>query len=89
MTTSPAKPPADNAVADFERSLDELERLVQRMEQTGENEPSLDQSLQDYERGVALYRRCRLALEQAQLRVQLLSDPEQSDSAEPFRPDGD
>jgi exodeoxyribonuclease VII small subunit len=39
---------------------------------------SLEESLAAYERGVGLYRRCQAALEQAELRVRLLSDPDQS-----------
>ena len=74
--------PADTAaVADFEKSLDELEQLVQRMEQ---GELSLDDSLKAYERGVALYRRCQGALEQAELKVRLLADPADPDGAVPF-----
>jgi exodeoxyribonuclease VII small subunit len=45
---------------------------------------SLEESLAAYERGVGLYRRCQSALEQAELRVRLLSDPGNPDSAEPF-----
>ncbi|MGB8715529.1 MAG: exodeoxyribonuclease VII small subunit, partial [Rhodanobacteraceae bacterium] len=37
-----------------------------------------------FERGVALFRDCQSALEQAELRVKLLIDPEDPDSAEPF-----
>ena len=77
-TTSP--------VAEFEKALDELERLVQKME-TGEQ--NLDDSLASYERGVALYRRCQAALEQAELRVRLLSDPGKPDTAQDFRVDAD
>jgi exodeoxyribonuclease VII small subunit len=81
MQTPPDTSPS--AVAEFERSLDELEHLVQRMEK---GDLSLDDSLQAYERGVALYRNCQTALEQAELRVRLLSDPLDPDSAEPFAP---
>jgi len=73
--------PTPNPVADFERSLDELEQLVQRMEQ---GELTLEQSLQAYERGIALYRSCQSALEQAELRVRQLSDPLDPDSGKPF-----
>jgi len=73
--------PDPSAVADFEKSLDELEQLVQRMEQ---GELSLDESLKAYERGVALYRRCQGALEQAELKVKLLADPADPDGAVPF-----
>lgn len=73
--------PEPNAVADFERSLDELEQLVLKMER---GDLSLDESLQAYERGIALYRNCQGALEQAELRVRLLSDPLDPESAVPF-----
>lgn len=77
------QPPESNpsAVAEFERSLDELEQLVQRMEK---GDLSLDDSLQAYERGIALYRNCQTALEQAELRVRLLSDPLEPERSEPF-----
>ena len=38
-------------------------------------EQSLDESLAAYERGIALYRECQKALEQAEQRVRLLADP--------------
>ena len=71
-------------VAEFEQSLDELEQLVQRMEH---GDLSLDDSLKTYERGIALYRNCQAALEQAELRVRLLYDPESPEDAEDFKPD--
>lgn len=70
-------------VAHFEQSLDELEQLVEKMEH---GEMSLEDSLAAYERGVGLYRRCQSALEQAELRVRLLTDPEQPQDSEPFAP---
>jgi exodeoxyribonuclease VII small subunit len=73
--------PSPSPVADFEASLDELEQLVEKMEH---GDMSLEESLAAYERGVGLYRKCQGALEQAELRVRLLSDPEQPGSAEPF-----
>ena len=76
--TEPASP------ADFEHSLDELEQLVARMEG---GDLSLDDSLASFERGIGLYRHCQQALEQAELRVRLLLDPEAPDSAEPFEPE--
>jgi exodeoxyribonuclease VII small subunit len=70
-----------SAIVQFEQSLDELEQLVARMES---GELGLDESLRAFERGVALYRRCQSALEQADLRVKLLLDPESPESAQPF-----
>ena len=73
-------PPA----TDFEHSLDELEQLVARMEG---GEMSLDESLTSFERGIGLYRHCQQSLQQAELRVRLLLDPDAPDSAEPFEPE--
>jgi exodeoxyribonuclease VII small subunit len=78
--------PDASPVAHFEQSLDELEQLVEKMEH---GELSLEESLAAYERGVGLYRRCQAALEQAELRVRLLSDPENPETAEPFAPTPD
>jgi exodeoxyribonuclease VII small subunit len=75
--------PKASPVADFETSLDALEQLVEKMEH---GEMSLEESLAAYERGVGLYRHCSSALEQAELRVRLLSDPQDPASAEPFEP---
>jgi exodeoxyribonuclease VII small subunit len=68
-------------VADFEQSLDQLEKLVEKMEH---GDMSLEESLGAYERGVALYRSCQQALEQAELRVRLLTDPDAPEQATPF-----
>lgn len=65
----------------FESSLEELEQLVLRLEK---GELSLDESLATFERGISLYRKCQNALDQAQLRVQMLLNPEDSGSAVPF-----
>lgn len=81
--TAPEATAEASPVAHFEQSLDELELLVEKMEH---GEMSLEESLAAYERGVGLYRRCQAALEQAELRVRLLSDPEQPGTAEPFAP---
>ncbi|MGH8050228.1 MAG: exodeoxyribonuclease VII small subunit [Methylococcales bacterium] len=68
----------------FEHSLDELEALVQKMEK---GDLSLDDSLAAYERGVGLYRQCQTELEQAELRVRLLSNPEKPETASDFHSD--
>ncbi|MEO8849671.1 MAG: exodeoxyribonuclease VII small subunit [Casimicrobiaceae bacterium] len=85
-SSSPSLESTPSVVAGFERSLDELEQLVQKMEK---GEMSLDESLGAYERGVALYRQCQTALQQAELRVQLLSDLGDPASAVDFTPDAD
>lgn len=73
-----------SSIAQFEKSLDELEQLVAKMEG---GELSLDESLRSFERGIALFRNCQNALEQAELRVKLLLDPADPDSAEDFEAD--
>lgn len=83
-TTPATSPPVkDDAqpVAEFEHALGELEGIVARME---EGELSLDDSLGAFERGIALYRQCQQALDQAELKVRLLLDPNDPGSATPF-----
>ena len=55
---------------DFERSLKDLETVVERMEA---GELSLEDSLKDFERGVALARHCQKALADAEQKVKLLT----------------
>lgn len=66
-------------LAEFETSLDELEVLVTQMES---GELSLEESLQAFERGVALTRSCQRALKTAELRVQALTANDDADDAE-------
>ncbi len=54
----------------FESALEELETLVAQMEG---GSLSLDESLQAFERGIALTRHCSNALAQAELKVQALT----------------
>ena len=59
----------NNPPPDFEKSLAELEKIVQRMER---GEQSLEQTLKDFERGMALSEQCRKSLETARQRVEKL-----------------
>ena len=54
---------------DFEKSLKELESLVEKMEQ---GDLSLEESLQQFERGVELSRACQQALKAAEQKVEML-----------------
>lgn len=54
---------------DFEKALNELEELVERMEK---GETSLEDSLKDFERGIELTRHCQNALTEAEQKVQIL-----------------
>lgn len=78
--------PTPTPPQDFERALDELEALVQRLEG---GDLSLEESLGAYERGVALYRQCQGALEQAELRIRLLADPADPAGGREFRTDAE
>ena len=86
--TANATPPAP-ASADFEGSLAELEAIVDRLEQ---GELSLDESLQQFERGVQLTRACQAALKQAEHKVEILlrksASPDEFEAA-PFAADDD
>lgn len=66
---------------DFETALAELEALVEKMEQ---GELSLDESLQQFERGVQLTRACQKALKDAEQKVQVLMEKDGQASLEPF-----
>lgn len=76
MSTPPQRP-NDEWLADvvppdagYEDLVAVLNEVVERLEQ---GDLSLDQALQEYERGVALVRRCNDLLDQAELRVSELS----------------
>ena len=86
MPRKPAATAEASPVAEFEASMTALEDLVAKME---DGEMSLEDSLAAYERGVGLYRSCQVALEQAELRVRLLSDPANPEQAKPFDTSGD
>ncbi len=71
---------------DFERALDELEKLVERMEQ---GELSLEESLKLYERGIELSKACQKALDAAEKRIRILSEQEGKSELETFEADQD
>lgn len=61
---------------DFEKTLTELEAVVERMEQ---GDLSLEDSLKEFERGISLTRACQQALAEAEQRVtQLTADGQES-----------
>ena len=68
----------DTQVFPFEDSLKQLEDLVERLES---GEVSLEESLQDFERGVALVRTLRERLDQAQQRVDKIVEQEGGETA--------
>jgi exodeoxyribonuclease VII small subunit len=54
---------------DLEKSLAELEKIVERLEA---GDLTLDDSLKQFERGVALTRQCQAALRNAEQKVEIL-----------------
>ncbi len=69
---------------DLEASISELEKIVERMEK---GEQSLEESLQDFERGVALTRSCQQTLKEAEQRVEKLMQQDGEVTTEPFTPE--
>jgi len=61
----------DTSIKDFEAAIAELETIVKKLE---EGDLALEQSLQLYERGVQLSRFCHARLEDAERRIEILSE---------------
>ena len=68
----------------FEKSLQELEALVTKMEQ---GNLSLEESLQHFERGIQLTRTCQQALKAAEQKVEILLNKSGQDDSAPFTTD--
>ncbi|HED16595.1 MAG TPA: exodeoxyribonuclease VII small subunit [Gammaproteobacteria bacterium] len=68
----------------LEKSLKELEKLVDKMEQ---GDLSLEKSLDYFEKGVKLTRLCQLALQQAEQRVLILLQQADQEHLEEFDAD--
>jgi exodeoxyribonuclease VII small subunit len=62
---------SDTSIKDFEAALAELDALVKKLE---DGDLSLEQSLQLYERGVQLSRFCHARLEEAERRIEILTE---------------
>jgi exodeoxyribonuclease VII small subunit len=61
----------DASIKDFEAAIAELESVVKKLE---EGDLALEQSLALYERGVQLSRFCHKRLEDAERRIEILSE---------------
>ena len=84
MTSKKNAQRASNKQIDFEKKLRELELLVERLEQ---GELSLEESLQDFERGIALSRECQTALNTAEQKVEILTKNADKETIEPYDAD--
>jgi exodeoxyribonuclease VII small subunit len=69
------------ANTDFEKSLKELESLVEKMEH---GDLSLEDSLSHFERGVQLSRACQQALKTAEQKVAILMQKDGQEETTPF-----
>jgi exodeoxyribonuclease VII small subunit len=74
----------DGDLADFEKSMAELEELVERMER---GEQKLEEALRDFERGIHLTRHCQKALSTAEQRVEILLENNEEADVGQFRSD--
>jgi exodeoxyribonuclease VII small subunit len=61
----------DVHIKDFEAAIAELEQIVRKLE---EGDLTLEQSLECYERGVKLSRYCHARLEEAERRIDILTE---------------
>ena len=72
------------AAVDFEKSLADLQTLVERLES---GELSLEDSLTAFEQGTRLTRDCQASLSQAEQKVQILLERDGELDEAPFDPD--
>ena len=62
---------SDSSIKDFETAIAELESVVKKLE---DGDLSLEQSLALYERGVTLSKFCHARLEDAERRIEVMSE---------------
>jgi exodeoxyribonuclease VII small subunit len=82
--TEPKAEAKDRNLTQLESSLEQLEALVERLEG---GELSLQQSLEEFERGIKLTRMCQTALKEAEQKVEILL--KNTEDAEPVPFEGD
>lgn len=75
------KPPAPVDSLSFEEALDELKRIVERLES---GQGRLDEAISAYERGAQLKAHCEAKLKEAQLKIERISGGPRGPSTEPF-----
>jgi exodeoxyribonuclease VII small subunit len=79
-----SKKSASSKTISFESAMQELEKLVARMEKGDRN---LEESLKDFERGVELTRICQNSLRDAEQKVQKLIKESGQSTLVPFEED--
>lgn len=74
-------PKSTDKLKDFEKSLEQLEKIVARMEA---GELGLEESLSQFEKGIALAKNCQDTLANAELRVEQLIEKNGLQQTIPF-----
>ena len=82
MPTDMAATDKTNDLGGLEKSLEELEALVARLES---GDLPLEQALKEFEHGVKLTRQCQAALQEAEQKVEILLKKTADGRAEPVR----
>jgi len=79
LSASKSKPAGTNTPEDldFEKAVEQVEKIIERIES---GEIGLEKSIVEYERGVALLKRCREVLDRAEQKVQDLTAQMQADA---------
>lgn len=77
---------SEASIKDFEAAIAELETVVKKLE---EGDLPLEQSLALYERGVQLSRFCHARLEEAERRIEILTERGEIKAAPPSLIDDD
>jgi exodeoxyribonuclease VII small subunit len=62
---------AESSDKDFESSLTKLEKIVRELES---GDVGLNKSLERFEEGIELYKKCRQTLDKAEKKIRILSD---------------
>lgn len=76
--------PAEIRALSFEEALEELKRIVARLES---GEGRLDEAIEAYERGAGLKAHCEAKLREAQVKIDRIGlGPDGTPRAEPFDP---
>lgn len=80
MPSSPDRRDRDKP-ADFEKTLAELERIIARLE---EGDLPLEESVKQFERGMALLKDCQKTLNRAEQKVKILIEKNRRFQTEDF-----
>jgi exodeoxyribonuclease VII small subunit len=78
--------PKKSALPDFEAALNELEKIVAKMES---GEQNLEEALKSFQRGIELTRTCQLGLKEAEQRVEKLLSENGDVRIDPYTEEAD